>query len=157
VRVDIADPAFRHREGRKCSTVLWHERTGRLVPRDPTDSQWERVEGLLSSRYSAHHFRSPLDLRSALAGMLHRLRTGILWRDLPPRFGDPRKIRVRQRTWLADGVWTEIVDLLNEEGDGTPVSRAGAAPELAIRTALTADGALNVLDGPDAVHPVKIS
>ncbi|MGN5380368.1 transposase [Streptomyces lasalocidi] len=116
VRVDIADPEFRYREGTKCLTIRWHERTGTPVPPDPTDSQWARIEDLLRSRYRPHHFRSPLDPRAALTGMLHRLRTGILWRDLPDRFGAPEKVRFRQRTWLADGVWPEIVKLLDEEG-----------------------------------------
>ncbi|MEU9154897.1 transposase [Streptomyces sp. NPDC048417] len=107
-----------------------------LVPPDPADSQWRRIEELLRSRYRAHHFRSPLDLRAAFTGMLHRLRTGILWRDLPERFGDPEKVRARQRTWLADGVWREIVKLLNEEGAGAPVLSYEAGPTLAIRTRL---------------------
>jgi DNA invertase Pin-like site-specific DNA recombinase len=116
VRVDIVDAEFRYREGTKCSAAQWHERTGVPVPADPTDGSWARIAGLLRSRYRPHHFRSPLDLRAALTGMLHRLRTGILWRDLPERFGAAGKVRLRQRTWLADGVWAEIVEILSEEG-----------------------------------------
>ncbi|MEW2403842.1 recombinase family protein [Streptomyces sp. NPDC046862] len=139
VRVDIVDPAFRYREGTKCTTIQWHERTGVPVPPDPTDSQWARIEELLRSRYSAHHFRSPLNLRAALAGMLHRLRTGIRWPDLPSRYGEFYKVRLRQRIWLADDVWADIVKLLNEEGVGTPVVGYEAAPQLVIHTSL--DGA----------------
>jgi transposase len=157
VRVDIADSSFRYREGRKCSTALWHERTGTPVPADPTDSQWARIEGLLHRRYPAHHFRSPLDLRVALTGMLHRLRSGILWRDLPARFGDPQKVRWRQRTWLADGVWPEIVKLLDENGEGTSVVSHRAVPEVAIRTVLDAGAVPSVHDGHEVVNPVKIS
>ncbi|MFF7951667.1 recombinase family protein [Streptomyces griseorubiginosus] len=134
VRVDIADREFRYREGTKCLTMQWHERTGTPVPPDPTDVEWARIEELLRSRYRPHHFRSPLDLRAALTGMLHRLRTGVLWRDLPERFGDPRRVRFRQRTWLADGVWAEIMKLLGDGGEGTPVLIHGAAPELFIRS-----------------------
>ncbi|MFE1841292.1 transposase [Streptomyces sviceus] len=112
--------------------MQWHERTGALVPADPTDSLWARIDELLRSRYRPHHFRSPLDLRAALTGMLHRPRTGILWRDLPERFGDPGKVRFRQRTWLADGVWAEIVGILSEEGEGTPVLSHATAPALSI-------------------------
>ncbi|MEV7981681.1 recombinase family protein [Streptomyces sp. NPDC086519] len=136
VRVDIADPEFRYRKGTRCLTMQWHERTGTPVPPDPTDSRWARIEELLRSKYGAHHFRSPLDLKAALTGMLHRLRTGILWRDLPERFGNREKVRWRQRTWLADGVWPDIVKLLDEEGKGTPVLGYEAAPALAIRTGL---------------------
>ncbi|MCX4457196.1 transposase [Streptomyces sp. NBC_01340] len=136
VRVEIVDPTFRYREGTKCLTIEWHQRTGKLVPPDPTDSQWQRVEQLLRSRYPAHHFRSPLNLRAAFMGMLHRLRTGIHWPDLPDRFGEFAKVRPRQRTWLADGVWADIIELLDEEGQGTPVVGYDAVPALAIRTGL---------------------
>lgn len=156
-RVEIADPGFRYREGTKCLTVRWHERTGTPVPPDPTDGQWARVERLLRSRYRAHHFRSPLDLRAALTGMLHRLRNGILWRDLPERFGAPGKVCLRQRTWLADGVWQDIVGLLNGEGAGTPVLSCEAAPMLAIRTRLDPAPPESAQAGPDTVHPAKIS
>ncbi|MGW2424185.1 recombinase family protein [Streptomyces sp. NPDC001709] len=157
VRVDIVDPEFRYREGTKCLTIRWHERTGTLVPPDPTDSQWSRIEDLLRSRYRAHHLRSPLDLRAAVTGMLHRLRTGILWRDLPDRFGAPEKVRCRQRAWMADGVWPEIVKLLDEEGVGTQVLGHAAGPELAIRTALDAEAPQSAQDGPDVVNTVNIS
>lgn len=110
VRVDIAEPEFRYRKGTRCLTMQWHERTGTPVPPDPTDSRWARIEQLLRSKYGAHHFRSPLDLKAA--------------------------VRWRQRTWLADGVWPDIVKLLDEEGKGTPVLGYEAAPALAIRTGL---------------------
>ncbi|MFC9844509.1 transposase [Streptomyces sp. NPDC060223] len=138
VRVEIADPTFRSREGRECSTTEWHRRTGTPVPTDPTDGQWEHVDRLLRSKYPAHHFRSPLNLRAALTGMLHRLRTGIHWPDLPERFGKFAKVRPRQRTWLADGVWPDIMRLLNEEGEGTPVFERAAVPSLVIHTDLDA-------------------
>ncbi|MEU0028190.1 recombinase family protein [Streptomyces sp. NPDC006335] len=157
VRVDIADPAFRYREGTKCLTIQWHERTEAPVPPDPSDSLWARIDALLRSRYGPHHFRSPLDLRAALTGMLHRLRTGILWRDLPERFGDPAKVRWRQRTWLADGVWEEIVQILAEGGAGTPVLSHGTAPELSISLGLITDAQPSISIGACVVNPVRIS
>lgn len=139
VRVDIVDPEFRYREGTRRLAMQWHERTGTPVPPDPTDSQWARVEELLRSQDGAHHFRSSLDLKPAFTGMPHRLRTGILWHDLPERFGNPEKVRCRQRTWLADGVWPDIVKLLDAEGKGTPVLSHEATPALAIRTGLDSE------------------
>ncbi|MFE3036680.1 recombinase family protein [Streptomyces canus] len=157
VRVEIADPEFRYREGTKCLTMQWHERTGTPVPPDPTDIEWARIEELLRSRYRPHHFRSPLDLRAALTGMLHRLRTGILWRDLPERFGDPGKVRLRQRTWLADGVWAEIVEILSKEGEGTPALSYATAPALSISSGLIAQPQSGISLGASAVNPVRIS
>lgn len=135
VRVEVADPTFRYREGTKCLTMRWHQRTEQLIPPDPDDAQWERVGLLLRSSFSAHHFRSSLDLRAALTGMLHRLRSGILWSELPARFGDRAKVRARQRVWLESGVWEALVRLLNEEGGGTPVFQR-TVPSLLIHTAL---------------------
>jgi transposase len=89
--------------------------------------------------------------------MLHRLRTGILWSDLPARFGDPAKVRRRQRTWLADGVWPEIVKLLDENREGTPVVSREAVPEVAVRTALDAEAVPSAQDVRGTVNPVKIS
>ncbi|WP_095046729.1 transposase [Streptomyces sp. WM6386] len=80
-----------------------------------------------------------------LGGDAHRLRTGILWRDLPARFGPSGKVRPRQRTWLADGMWTEIMELLNEAGGGTPVLGYRNAPELRFQS------------DPGVVNPVRIS
>lgn len=157
VRVDIVDAEFRYREGTKCLTIQWHERTGTPVPPDPTDSLWVRIDELLRTRYRPHHFRSPLDLRAALTGMLHRLRTGILWRDLPERFGDPGKVRLRQRTWLADGVWAEIVEILSEEGEGTPVQSHGTAPALSISSGCVAESQPGISLGARVVNPVRIS
>ncbi|MFL5993401.1 MAG: recombinase family protein [Streptomyces sp.] len=157
VRVDIVDAGFRYREGTKCLTIQWHERTGTPVPPDPTDSLWVRIDELLRTRYRPHHFRSPLDLRAALTGMLHRLRTGILWRDLPERFGNPGKVRLRQRTWLADGVWAEIVEILSEEGEGTPVLSHGSAPALCISSGPVAEPQPSMSLSPRVVNPVRIS
>lgn len=89
--------------------------------------------------------------------MLHRLRTGVLWRDLPERFGDPRKVRFRQRTWLADGVWAEIVEVLSEEGESTPVLSHGTAPALSISSGAMAEPQPSISLGVRVVYPVRIS
>ncbi|MFF7661771.1 transposase [Streptomyces canus] len=103
------------------------------------------------------HRRSPLDLRAALTGMLHRLRTGILWRDLPERFGDFGKVRLRQRTWLADGVWAEIVEILGKETEGTPVLSHGTAPALSISAGPVAEPQSGISLGARVVDPVRSS
>ncbi|MBE1593958.1 transposase [Streptomyces stelliscabiei] len=36
-------------------------------------------------------------------GILHRVRTGVQWRDLPERFGPWKTVYVRHRLWSADG------------------------------------------------------
>lgn len=36
-------------------------------------------------------------------GFLHRMRTGVQWRDLPERFGPWKAVHERHRLWSADG------------------------------------------------------
>jgi transposase len=38
-------------------------------------------------------------------GILFRQRTGIPWRDRPPRFGKWKTVYERHRRWSADGTW----------------------------------------------------
>jgi DNA invertase Pin-like site-specific DNA recombinase/transposase len=128
VRVSVIDGTFRHREGRQCPTKAWHQETGSLVPNDPTDAQWKGIEVLLRRCYGAHHFRSALDLRQALCGILHRLRHGIKWRDLPEKYGAPGKLQPRQRLWFKDGIWQEIVSILNRDAPGTVLRRESKLP-----------------------------
>jgi transposase len=119
VEVVLSDAAFRHKEGTVCRTTAWHLESAVPVPADPSDEAWCGVEALLRGRYPAHHFRSGLDLRKALCGMLHRLRTGCHWRDLPAaQFGPYGNLQPRQLRWFKDGVWQEIVALLAEDGVG---------------------------------------
>ncbi|MFD3932554.1 recombinase family protein [Streptomyces sp. NPDC058614] len=132
VRVRLSDAAFRHREGRTCQALDWHRRTGTLVPSDPSDAQWEQIDALLHERHAAHHFRTELDLRAALLGMLHRLRTGTSWVDLPGRFGQYGKVHVRQTTWLKCGTWQAIMDVLKARTRGTPVPERPRLPSLVV-------------------------
>lgn len=128
VRVSVIDGTFRHREGRQCPTKTWHQETGSLVPNDPTDARWEGIEALLRRRHGAHHFRSALDLRQALCGILHRLRHGIQWRDLPEKYGAPAKLQPRRRRWFEGGTWQEIVSMLNRDAPGTVLRREPKLP-----------------------------
>ena len=38
-------------------------------------------------------------------GQLYRQRTGMLWRDLPERFGDGTKVHLRFSRWAKSGIW----------------------------------------------------
>ncbi|MER7177562.1 transposase [Streptomyces mesophilus] len=132
VCVRLVDPAFRYREGTRCRTMLWHLRTGTLVPPDPSDAQWQQVESLLRERHGNHHFRTPLDLRAAFLGMLHRLRTGSMWRELPERFGPYGKVRLRQITWLKAGTWEAIMEVLGAASKGTPAQAWPVLPPFTV-------------------------
>lgn len=59
--------------------------------------------------------------------------SSVIFRSNAASFG---KVRPRQRTWLADGVWADMVKLLEEQGESTPVLGHDTTPALVIRTDL---------------------
>ena len=50
--------------------------------------------------------------RDALEGILHILRTGTPWRDLPQAYGAWHTIYMRWQRWVERGVWGNILLLL---------------------------------------------
>lgn len=50
-------------------------------------------------------------------GILFRQRTGIPWRDLPPRFGKWMTVYDRHRRWSADGTGERILHALQADAD----------------------------------------
>ena len=58
------------------------------------DDQWERIKDLLA-RPEGHVGVTAKDNRLFVEAVLYRYRAGIPWRDLPERFGDPKKVHTR--------------------------------------------------------------
>ncbi len=50
-------------------------------------------------------------------GILHRVRTGVQWRDLPERFGPWKTVYERHRLWSADGTWKRLLQQIQAEAD----------------------------------------
>lgn len=48
-------------------------------------------------------------------GILHRVRTGVQWRDLPERFGPWKTVYERHRLWSADGIWEHLLQQVQAE------------------------------------------
>ncbi|MFP8906580.1 IS5 family transposase [Streptomyces atacamensis] len=82
---------------------------------DLSDTEWTRLEPHLpkivgrGGRWKSH--------RRVLNGILFRQRTGIPWRDLPPRFGKWKTVYDRHRRWSADGTWERILQALQADAD----------------------------------------
>lgn len=53
-----------------------------------------------------------------IEAMLHVLRTGCPWRDLPFLFGPWSSVYTRWRRWCRAGLWAQILDLLAEGAKG---------------------------------------
>lgn len=50
-------------------------------------------------------------------GILHRVRTGVQWRDLPERFGPWKTVYERHRLWSADGTRERLLQQVQAAAD----------------------------------------
>jgi transposase len=57
------------------------------------------------------------DHRQVINAILFRERTGLVWRDLPERFGPWQTVYKRKRRWAVDGTWRRILDVLRTDCD----------------------------------------
>lgn len=82
---------------------------------DLTDAEWERLRRFLPvSNGRCGRWR---DHRQVIDGILHRVRTGVQWRDLPERFGPWKTVYERHRLWSADGTWERLLQQVQAEAD----------------------------------------
>lgn len=83
---------------------------------DLSDNEWAQWEppsprnGGRGGRWRCH--------RRVINGILFRQRTGLPWRDLPPRFGKWQTLYDRHRRWSADGTWEGILRAIQSNADG---------------------------------------
>ena len=77
-----------------------------------TDEQFEQINRLLPPEDSGRGRPPTVKNREALEGILHILRTGTPWRDLPAAYGPWHTIYRRWQRWIARGVWGDILKLL---------------------------------------------
>lgn len=121
----------RKRSGVKCKVTEWHERTGTPAPAEVPESLWPVVEELMAAHFPRRQFsRGAVDVRTQLNGILHRLRTGCLWDELPARYGPWTLAKDRQNTWFKKGFWPVLVRHLNLAGASAPVRREPHVPPL---------------------------
>ena len=84
-----------------------------------TDERWRRIEPLLPPPRQGRG-RPRADDRKTLNGILHVLRTGCRWQDVPREYGSPSTCWRRLRTWEEDGTWERLwralLALLDERG-----------------------------------------
>ncbi|MFD5858380.1 IS5 family transposase [Streptomyces chartreusis] len=82
---------------------------------DLTDAEWERLRPFLPvSNRRCGRWR---DHRQVIDGILHRVRTGVQWRDLPERFGPWKTVYERHRLWSTDGTWERLLQQVQAEAD----------------------------------------
>ncbi|WP_408645948.1 IS5 family transposase [Streptomyces odonnellii] len=80
---------------------------GRGERGDLSDAEWARLQPFLPvSNGRCGRWR---DHRQVIDGILHRVRSGVHWRDLPERFGPWKTVYERHRLWSADGTWERLL------------------------------------------------
>ncbi|MFI1840158.1 IS5 family transposase [Streptomyces olivaceoviridis] len=80
-----------------------------------TGAEWERLRPFLPvSNRRCGRWR---EHRQVIDGILHRVRTGVQWRDLPERFGPWKTVYERHRLWSADGTWERLLRQVQAEAD----------------------------------------
>ncbi|MEU1371095.1 IS5 family transposase [Streptomyces sp. NPDC005803] len=82
---------------------------------DLTDAEWAWLRPILPvSNGRCGRWR---DRRQVINGILHRVRTGVQWRDLPESFGPWKTLYERHRLWSADGTWERLLQQVQAESD----------------------------------------
>jgi transposase len=78
---------------------------------DVTDTEWELIEPHLPLGVSG-----PIpDLRSQFNAVMWRFRTGSPWRDVPAQYGNWSTIYDRFRTWVHQGVFENLMNVMIAE------------------------------------------
>ena len=73
------------------------------------DPVWQQLDAALAAAKHSHA-GAPGEMtdREFLEALLHLLRTGSPWRDLPPELGYWHAVYMRFRRWEARGVWRRL-------------------------------------------------
>ncbi|MEL3948295.1 recombinase family protein [Streptomyces sp. LNU-CPARS28] len=151
LRVVPGEMANVRKSGNRCLVSEWHWATGTLVPPNPTDEEWETVLGVLRPYFpgkAKKHFTTKYDIRKQFCGMLHRLRHGVSWVDMPQKWGPITPMRERQLTWWKKGAWPEVMAALSADERGSEAYRRPTLPQLTVTGELRA-GLLRQLRGDE--------
>ena len=77
-----------------------------------TEEQFTPLNRFLPPEESGRGRPPKIRNREALEGILHILRTGTPWRDLPKEYGAWHTIYMRWQRWVERGVWWNILLVL---------------------------------------------
>lgn len=82
---------------------------------DLTDDEWALLKPLLPlGNNRCGRWR---DHRQVINGIIHRLGTGVQWRELPERFGPWQTVHKRHALWSADGTWDRLLQHVQAQVD----------------------------------------
>jgi transposase len=78
-----------------------------------SDEEWARIEPLLPTDVRG---KSRVDDRRVISGIVHVLKTGCRWCDVPPEYGPPTTIYNRFNRWARRGIWENVFETLAGRG-----------------------------------------
>ena len=87
-----------------------------------TDEQRAQIRPLLPPQRGSIG-RPPNDHRAVLGGILWVARTGSSWREMPEEFGKWETAYRRHESWLGQGLWWRILQVLGEEDLSGPATK----------------------------------
>ncbi len=79
-----------------------------------SDEAWTAIEPHLPRGKPG---KPRVDDRRVISGILHILKTGARWRDVPAEYGPPTTIYNRFNRWSRRGIWQRIFEQLSAQGD----------------------------------------
>jgi transposase len=80
------------------------------------DEQWDKIKHLMPGKDGDRGVTAN-DNRLFVEAVIYRYRTGMPWRDLPPRFGDFRVVHLRHSRWSKNGIWKVVFEALATDAD----------------------------------------
>ncbi len=80
------------------------------------DGEWERIQLLLPRRERGERGRPCKDDRQIVNAILWILRTGMPWRELPPRYGEWTTAYKRYVKWRKSGLLEQLLRELGMDG-----------------------------------------
>jgi transposase len=83
-----------------------------------------------------------VDDRRVISGILHVLKTGCRWRDVPPEYGPPTTIYNRFTRWSRRGVWQRMFERMAAAGPVPEELSLDSTHVKAHRSAQTTKGGL---------------
>ena len=81
-----------------------------------SDEQWSRIEPHLPTDVRG---KERVDDRRVISGIVHVLKIGCRWEDLPPEYGPHTTIYNRFVRWAERGVWQNLFNAVAARGRST--------------------------------------
>jgi transposase len=104
-----------------------------------SEAQWARIEPLLPKNTRG---LKRVDDRRVLSGIVHVLKTGCRWCDLPADYGPKKTIYNRFVRWAERGIWEDVFAALAGRGEDPDALMIDATIVKAHRSAGGAKGGL---------------